>query len=251
MMRAYDALAGVYDSLNGEVDYSAIADFAVSLFDRYHIRPELVLDLGCGTGALTLEMAKHGYDMIGIDASNAMLSLAYERKMREGRPDVLFLQQDMRSFELYGTVGAVVSSLDCFNYLTGEGDLVRCLSLVHNYLEPNGIIVFDVNSPYKFERVFGNEAYILENESAYCGWQNQYDRETKCCTFYLSVFEEDEDGRYIRRDEEQVERCYDEGELRDALVRTGFSDICFFGDLKGNPPTENSERWYVAARCKK
>ena len=251
-MQAYEALAAVYDILNGEVDYEAIATFYEACFQKAGLTPGLVLDLGCGTGKMTAILAARGYDMIGIDGSADMLGRAYERKYEcECGERMLFLQQDMREFELYGTVGAVVSTLDCINYLTGDGDLARCFSLVHNYLDPDGIFIFDVNTPYKFEEVFSNNAYILEDEYCYCGWQNEYDPESGLCHFYLSVFEEGKNGTYRRTDEEQTERAYTKEQLTAALTGAGFADIEFFGDTEGTPPTATAERWFVKAICKK
>lgn len=252
-MKSYEALAHVYDRLNKEVDYAAIADFYETVFAHFAVQPRLVLDLGCGTGRMTLELSGRGYDMIGVDASAEMLSRAYESMWKAERSGILFLQQDMRSFELYGTVGAVVSTLDCMNYLVEDGDLDRCFALVHNYLDPDGLFLFDVNTPYKFRHVYGDHAYILEEPdgSAYCGWQNDFDEETGLCRFWLSVFSEEADGRYSRADEEQTERCYSREALTAALEKAGFADITFFGDLQRNPPDETTERWYIAARCKK
>ena len=252
-MESYEALAKVYDRLNGEVDYTAIADLYQSIFARYGVAPELLLDLGCGTGRMTLELADRGYDMIGVDASAEMLSKAYEQMYAKGKSGILFLQQDMRAFELYGTVGAVVSTLDCINYLTEDGDLEKCFALVHNYLDPNGVFVFDVNTPYKFRHIYGDNAYILEEEdgSIYCGWQNDYDEESGLCRFLLSVFSEEGDGRYSRADEEQIERCYSREALTAALEKAGFVDICFFGDTDLGAPHAETERWYIAARCQK
>ena len=250
-MQAYEALAKAYDTLNGDVDYAAFADFYEEVFRRRGITPSLVLDLGCGTGTLTFELAGRGYDMIGVDGSAEMLSRAYERKYENGHTGVLFLQQDMREFELYGTVGATVSSLDCINYLTEEGDLLRTFSLVHNYLDPDGVFVFDVNSPYKFKHVFGNNAYILEDEDCYCGWQNEYDEASGLCKFYLSVFYEDGDGTYLRADEEHTERCYEVSVLRAALEKAGFADIEVYGGFDFSAPEATAERLFVVARCKK
>lgn len=250
-MEAYEALAAVYDALMGDVDYQRIASFYEAAFRRAGLTPQLVLDLGCGTGRMTVELAGRGYDMIGVDGSAQMLSHAFERKYEIEGADILLLQQDLCALDLYGTVGAVVSTLDCINYLTNDGDLDRCFSLVHNYLDPDGIFLFDVNTPYKFEHVFADNAYILENEGCYCGWQNEYDEKTKLCRFYLSVFSENEDGSYHRTDEEQTERCYKRDELTAALVRCGFGDIEFFGDTDFGAPNEKSERWYIKAICKK
>ena len=247
-MKNYEALAAVYDRLVGEVDYAAYADYIERVFARRGLSPALVLDLGCGTGRLTVELARRGYDMIGADASAEMLSRAAERARRENFPDILFLQQDMRELELYGTVGAVVSTLDCVNYLTEKADLDRTFALVHNYLDPGGLFLFDVNTPYKFRHVYGDNAYILEDETSLCAWQNKFDEQSGLCRFYLSVFREEKDGRYTREDEEQTERCYTYEELSAALTRAGFGEITRCGDLTDDPPTETTERWLIAAR---
>lgn len=257
----YRALARVYDRLNAEIDYRGWADFVESCFACYlKEKPTLLLDLACGTGSMTLSLADRGYDMIGVDGSMDMLSVAYERAYEREMPAPLFLHQDMRSFELYGTVGAVTCCLDSINYLLSEADVERCLACVHNYLDPDGLFLFDVNTPYKFKHVYGDNAYVLEDEwtdedgtaqSAYCGWQNHFDAETGICEFELSVFEQTADGRYERADEVQRERCYDEQTLCSLLKRTGFEMIGVFGDWQFSVPDETCERWYIVARCKK
>ncbi len=247
----YNALAAVYEQLNNEIDYAAWADYMERLFDRYlPARPELVLDLACGTGVVTRELSRRGYDMIGVDGSAEMLSQAF----MAGQPNpILYLQQDMRSFELYGTVGAVVCCLDSLNYLLKPADLKKCLALVHNYLDPDGLFLFDVNTPYKFENVYGDNDYILENETdgVYCGWQNHYDREKKTCDFDLTIFTQTEDGLYRKETEHQIERCYDKDEILTILQETGFECLAVEADFNGTAPGEKCERWYFTARCKK
>ena len=162
----------------------------------------------------------------------------------------------MREFELYGTVGAVSCCLDSINYLTEEGDLADCFATVHNYLDPDGLFFFDVNTPYKFEHIYGDNAYIFDEESEdgrliYCGWQNYYDPETRLCDFDLTVFSEGKDGSYRREDESHTERCYTLDELTDALRAAGFELVAVHGDTDGSAPTEESERWYIIARAKK
>lgn len=247
--KGYDAIAGVYDALNAEINYERWADFVEKAFDAFlPARPKLVLDLCCGTGRMTGTLARRGYDMIGVDGSEDMLSVAYERTAGQ---NILYLCQDMRSFELYGTVGAVTCCLDSVNYLTDDGDLGKCFSTVHNYLDPGGLFLFDVNSPYKFEEIYGQRDYILETEDAYCGWQNDYDPKTGLCDFLLSVFSPDGEGGYRRRDEEQTERCYAPAELEKALREAGFEVLGVYGDYDFGAPEEKSERLYFAARCVK
>lgn len=248
MSESYSAIAGVYDKLNKEIDYSVWADFVEKCFERFlDKKPEIVLDLACGTGRMTREMAARGYDMIGVDGSADMLNEAYSA----GGAGILYLLQDMREFELYGTVGATLCCLDSLNYLLGDGELEKVLSLVHNYSDPDALFLFDMNTPYKFENIYGDNAYILEDERAYCGWQNFYDKEKKICDFYLSVFEEDEDGAYIRSDEQQSERCYELCEITDSLDRCGFELLGIYADLEFAQPDEKCARWYFVARAKK
>ena len=252
----YGSISGIYDKINAEIDYSAWADFIEACFKRYlSDKPSLLLDLACGTGSMTLELARRGYDMIGVDGSEDMLSVAYERKYDAEINSVLYLCQDMRSFELYGTVGAVTCCLDSINYLSGDGDLDKCLSCVHNYLDPDGLFIFDVNTPYKFENIYADNSYIHEEEcdgrGVLCAWQNEYDKSTMLCNFYLSVFEEDDNGKYNRTDEVQTERCFDREELSSSLKANGFEVLGFFADYNFTEANENNARWYIVARAKK
>ncbi len=259
----YNAVARVYDKLNAEIDYSAWADFVEACFDRFLAsRPELVLDLACGTGSMALELDRRGYDMIGIDGSAEMLAEAFDRA--NGNPKILWLKQDMREFELYGTVGAVTCCLDSLNYLLSPADLKKTFSLVHNYLDPDGLFLFDMNTPYKFRNVYGNNAYILEDElvwdegeateeraAVYCGWQNDYHPDSRICDFDLSIFEELPGGSYRRSDEHQQERCYELDEIKSALSETGMELIGVWSDWDFSQPDKKTERWYFAARAKK
>ena len=249
----YDAIAHVYEKLNSEIDYKKWADFIEACFDKHlPSRPSLVLDLACGTGTMTRELSRRGYDMIGIDGSPDMLSEAYMQR-GEGE-NTLYLNQDMRSFELYGTVGAVVCCLDSINYLLSETDVEKTFSLVHNYLDPDGLFLFDVNTPYKFENIYSDNAYILEDEiddaAVYCGWQNSYDKDSGICDFYLSLFEEN-DGTYSRFDEHQQERCYPKDTLISLLEKCDFEVIDTVRGYDFSKPTDNCERWYFIARAKK
>ena len=249
----YLAIAGVYDRLNKEIDYSKWASFFEDCFKKYgKNKPEIILDLACGTGRMTCEMARRGYDMIGVDGSVDMLSEAYSKDTS----GILYLCQDMRELELYGTVGATLCCLDSLNYLTEDGDLDKVFSLVHNYSDPDALFLFDVNSEYKFENIYSDNSYILEDENEdggaiFCGWQNSYDKESKICNFYLSVFEEGENGEYYRADEEQRERCYTVDEIKKALENNRFELVDIFSDTDFSVVKENSERLYFVARAKK
>ena len=251
---AYHAISAFYDRVNADIDYEAWADYIEENFRRHlPARPTLLLDLACGTGSMTLALARRGYDMIGVDGSADMLSIARDRAMDAGQTDILYLLQDMREFELYGTVGAVSCCLDSINYLTEDGDLEACFATVHNYLDPDGLFLFDVNTPYKFEHIYGDNSYIFEEEAddrlIFCGWQNYYDPVTRLCDFDLTVFTEDRRGKYRREDESHTERCYSLREITDALTQSGFTLLAVHGGTDFSEPDEQSERWHLVARA--
>lgn len=247
----YDILAPFYDSINSDIDYKKWADFIEKILKKeMNSRPELVLDLGCGTGKMTLELATRGYDMTGIDCSPEMLDIARNLAEEAGH-DILWLCQDMREFELYGTVDAAVCCLDCLNHLIDYEDLKQCLALVRNYLIPDGIFIFDVNGRFKFENVYADRAYTMEEEGGVCIWQNYYDAESRLCDFYITLFKEVKDGRYERYDDEQTERMYTLEEIKSALADTGMEFLGAYSDFDFNEASDESERIYIVAKCRK
>ena len=248
----YDLIAPIYDEINKEIDYSAWADFIeAAVKANSDTRPELVLDLGCGTGSMTLELGKRGYDMTGVDISVEMLDIARERAYDIGLADkMLWLCQDMTEFELYGTVDLAVSCLDCLNHLTKGAELDKCLSLVHNYLIPDGLFIFDVNGKAKFENIYADRSYVMETDGAMCIWQNNYNPKSHLCDFYITLFNE-EGGAYERYDEIQRERMYTIATLKKKLIGAGFEFIGAYADYSFTPATDDDERIYIVARCKK
>lgn len=251
----YASIAHIYDVFNSDVDYEGWADFAEFCFEKFlSAKPSIVLDLACGTGTLTSIMSARGYDMIGIDLSPEMLGVA-----RENCPtDVLLLNQDICSFELYGTVGATICSLDSINHLCKKGELDECFFTVHQFLDPDGLFVFDVNSEHRFENDYAKNSYQLEGvddsgRAVFCNWQNNYSKARATCRFSLSVFTETlpMSDIYIRRDEEWTERCYSKAELTEALQRAGFELCAVYGSTAGGPARRTSKKLYFVARAKK
>ena len=173
-MEAYTGFASVYDLFMDNIPYRAWCDYVTSLLKEYGVEDGLVLDLGCGTGKLTRLLAGEGYDMIGVDLSEEMLEVALEHEMEDPK-QILYLQQDMREFELYGTVRAIVSICDSMNYLEDYEDLVQVLKLANNYLDPKGVFVFDMNTVYKYREQLGEQTIAENREESSFIWENYFD----------------------------------------------------------------------------
>lgn len=248
----YDLIAPLYDAVNSEIDYTLWADFIESIIRKEYRsgKPELVLDIGAGTGKMTIELAKRGYDMTAIDSSVEMLDIAKKSAERENVDrNILWLCQDMCEFELYGTVDVAVSCLDCVNHLTDSSSVLKCFGLVHNYLSPQGLFIFDINGKHKFENVYADNSYVIEEDGKVCIWQNYYNPKTSKCDFYITVFEEESDGRYTRCDAIQTERMYTVRAIKRKLEKTGFEFIGAYSDFDFTNATDSADRIYFVARC--
>ena len=205
-MASYQSFAQVYDLFMDNIDYDGWSVYLISLLKEYGVDDGLVLELGCGTGSMTERLARAGYDMIGADLSADMLDIAMEKRAESGL-DILYLLQDMREFELYGTVRAVVSVCDSMNYLLEEEDLLTVFRLVNNYLDPGGMFIFDLNTEKKYRDM--GETTIAENrEEASFIWENYFDEEEKINEYDLTLFIRDEDGRYDKFEEFHEQRAY-------------------------------------------
>ncbi len=252
-MSMYDILAPVYDAFNGDIDYEPWADYIEKLFKKYGRRKtNSILDLGCGTGKMTLALARRGYDMIGVDLSEEMLARGRENAAAERlEREILWLCQDMTAFELYGTVDAVICCLDGVNHLQTPADLKKMLRLAFNYLEADGLLLFDVNTLYKFRAVYGDRTYVFDEEDSFCTWQNDYNEKSKLCDFYITLFRRLPDGTYAREDDWQRERYYPIASLQKLLAECGFELLEAVGNFEGETLKDADERCYIAARAVK
>lgn len=247
-MRAYTDFAGVYDTFMDDTPYEEWCAFLIEVLKEFHIEKELVLDLGCGTGTLTGMLAAAGYDMIGVDNSGEMLNIALEKKESEGYgEELLYLCQDMREFELYGTVKAVVSICDSLNYLLEEEELLETFRLVNNYLDPGGIFVFDFNTVYKYEQVIGDTTIAENREECSFIWENYYHGEEQINEYDLTVFVQEEDGLFRKFTETHYQRGYTLLQMKSLLKKAGMTFVrALDADTRGEVRKE-SERIYVIA----
>ena len=212
-MEAYTGFAAVYDELMDNIPYEEWGKYLIELLNEYEVKDGIVLDLGCGTGNITEILANNGYDMIGVDNSQEMLNIAMEK--RGDDTSILYLLQDMREFELYGTVAAVVSICDSLNYLTEYEDVVETFKLVRNYLDPGGIFIFDLNTVGKFEQI-GDSVIAEDRDDCSFIWENTFYEEERINEYNLSIFVQGEDGRYDKYEEEHFQRGYTLNEVKKA-----------------------------------
>ena len=219
----YSDFAAVYDRLQ-DADYQAFVDFYEKIFQGLGKNPGLVLDMGCGTGNITIPMAKRGYDMIGLDLSCEMLNIEREKAQKEGL-DILFLNQDMCEMELYGTVDCILCALDGINYVTEDEAIDNLFALVKNYLNPGGLMIFDISTEYKLKEILGQNTYVYEDDDIYYVWQSQYSEDSKLCEFKLDFFCRQQDDSYKRFEEYQVQRAYSTEEITKAAKDAGL-EIC-------------------------
>ena len=248
-MDAYTSFAQVYDQFMDNIPYGAWGEYVHALLTDYGVRDGLVLDLGCGTGSMTEVLAGYGYDMIGVDLSADMLEIALEKRQQSGR-DILYLQQDMRSFELYGTVRAVVCVCDSMNYVLEEPDLTQVFRLVNNYLDPGGILIFDLNTLYKYEELLGDTTIAEDRENESFIWDNFYDPEEQINEYDLSIFIREEGDLYRKFTETHYQRAYTLDQIRQCLKEGGLEFIAAYDAFTREAPKADSERIYVIAREK-
>ena len=247
-MSSYSFLAGCYDQLTYDVDYAAWADYIEKHFQKRPLPGRTVLDLACGTGSLTRELALRGYEMIGVDRSPEMLAQAAEKvRDLEGTPP-LFLCQLMEKLDLYGTIDACVCCLDSVNYVTRPQKLQKAFERVHLFLMPGGLFLFDVNTPEKLAGLDG-QVFLDETEDAYCVWRAEFSRRSHICSYFMDIFRLDQaTGQWERGEELHQERAYGLEELAAMLERAGFRDIKTFGGLTMRPPKAGEPRVFFTAR---
>lgn len=246
-MEAYTSFASVYDTFMDNIPYEEWAEYLSRLLAEHEVTDGIVLDLGCGTGTLTELMAARGFDMIGVDYSEEMLEIAMEKRAESGR-DILYLLQDMREFELYGTVRAVISICDSLNYITEEEELEEVFRLVNNYLDPEGVFIFDFNTVYKYREILGDQTIAESREDCSFIWDNYYYEEEQINEYELSLFLQEEGNLYRKYVETHYQKGYELETIKSLLEKSGMKFVTAYDAFTRNPPTKESERVYVIAR---
>ena len=243
-MSAYSSLARFYDALTCDVPYGALADYYEALFKRENIQVKTVLDMACGTGTLTSLLAERGFDMIGVDASAEMLSVAAEKAYGMTlRP--MLINQPLEQLDLYGTVDAAVCSLDGMNYIKPDM-IAEVFRRVLLFLEPGGMFIFDIHTPSKLKSIDG-EVFLDETEDVYCVWRTEFIEKENACHYGMDLFARD-GKKWTRSREEHIEYAYEPLSLEKMLTKEGFTDICIYGDMTIVKPAEHEKRIFMTAR---
>lgn len=241
---SYTFLSTAYDALMSHVDYEKWADYIKTNIEQYKPDTKLVLDLACGTGTLTNMLE---YEMIGIDGSIEMLDEA-RKKAKTQEKEILFLNQDMREFELYGTVDVILCTCDGLNYILEEDELSEVFRLVENYLDPHGLFIFDINTPYKYEEILGENSFSQTEETHALIWDNYFDEEEQINEYAISIFSRGADGRYDKSEEFHYQRAYSIEAIKNLLQKNHLELIKITDDYTQNEPSPTSQRLTFMAK---
>lgn len=239
-MSSYQTFAQFYDTLTQNAEYKVRADYVSGFFSSYKEEPKVILDLACGTGNISYYLSQKGYEIIGMDKSEDMLSQASSK----GIDNLTLVKGDMTSFNLFKKVDCCVCMLDSINHLESIDDVKRCFDCVYNVLNTGGIFIFDVNTVYKHKRILADNSFVFDEEDFFLAWDNEFLGDNKV-RILLDFFVYNGNS-YDRHSEEFIETAYDIDELSDALKN--FEVIGIYDDLSKEAPKEKSERLYFVCK---
>ena len=248
-MSGYGSFAYFYDQLTENVPYAEMADAVERYTARFGGKKDILLDLACGTGSLSEQLARRGFDVIGVDSSEEMLNCALDRKFDSGLP-IQYLRQDMRSLDMFGTIDVTVCALDSINHLEAKEDVLKAFERVSLFCHPEGLFIFDVNTLHKHRDVLADNAFVYNLGDIYCGWQNEYDKADGSVRIFLDIFERDGD-KYTRYSEDFREIYLSHEEITCLLEKAGMTVAAVYGGYTDEPLKEDDERAvYVCRKMK-
>ena len=240
-MGAYEALAVSYDRLTNDVDYEATVDFYYEILKQEGLKPRTAVDLACGTGSVTAILARKGLQVIGVDMSEEMLTVASQKA-----GEAWFICQSLQQLRLPKAVDMAVCALDSLDYITDPKDCQEAIRRTYKYLNPGGIFIFDVNTPEKL-RAMDGQVFLDEDDDVYCVWRGEFDEQTNICSYGMDLFQRK--GKLWERSfEEHCEYANSADQLVGYLKDAGFTHIRVYGDRRMEAPKEGEQRIYIKAR---
>ena len=249
-MNGYNVFAQYYDDLTRNIDYKKRAEYFDSIIKKFKVTPNnILLDLACGTGSISEQMALLGYDVIGIDNSMEMLNIALDKKFDSGL-NIQYLCQDMCNIDMFGTIDVTICALDSINHLSSLDDVRKVFEKVSLFSEYDGLFIFDVNTIYKHRKILANNTFTYETDNLYCIWENSLNPDNDEVKMNLESFELEENGLYSRSSDSFSEKAYSEEDIEKLLIENNFEIIGKYSDDTFNAPCETSQRIIYTARCK-
>lgn len=248
-MSGYHSFSYFYDKLTSNISYKQRAEYFDMLIKKHNGTQNLLLDLACGTGSLSEEFSRMGYDVIGVDASEEMLNEALDKKFDSGL-NIQYLCQDMTELDMFGTIDVTICALDSINHLKSIDDVKKTFQKVSLFCEPNGLFIFDVNTPYKHQNILADNTFIYDLDDVFCVWQNSFDSSSKDChvDITLDIFGKNENGFYQRYYDELSEIAFKREIIESLLISAGFIVEAVYDYDTVNPPLDNSEKLVFVAR---
>ncbi len=245
----YSVFARYYDSLTANIDYRKRAEYFNKIINKFRQTDgNILLDLACGTGSISEQMAILGYDVIGVDNSDEMLGIALDKKFDSGL-NIQYLCQDMRKLDMFGSVDITICALDSINHLANICDVKKVFENVALFSEPDALFIFDVNTLYKHRNILANNTFTYETENVFCIWENTLVSETDEVKMNLEFFELEKNGLYSRTSDCFSEKAYSEEQIEKLLIDTGFKIIGKYGDDTFLPPESDCQRIVYTVRC--
>ena len=244
-MASYENLAASYDRLTNDVDYEATVAFYNAILQKEGLHPRTAVDLACGTGSVAVLLARQGLRVTGVDLSEDMLTVAWEKAQNLPEPPQ-FVCQPLQNLHLPRGVDLAVCALDSLDYITDPRDCAQAIRRIYKALNPGGIFIFDVNTPEKL-RAMDGQVFLDEDDDVYCVWRGEFDEETNICSYGMDLFQRQ--GKVWQRSfEEHREYAYSRQQLEQFLRDAGFTHIEVYGDRIFTPPREGEQRIYFKAR---
>lgn len=244
MFEQYTVLPEFYDRLNSEADYESYVEY----LKKFIPKGASIIDIGCGTGEMCIRLTQEGYNVTGLDVSSDMLAEA-SAKAEKSRTEVFYTCQDMTSFSVSHLYDAAISCFDSFNYILSKDKLLSAFIRCHDALDKNGLFIFDMNAPAKFETLYADNTFVIEEDEIFCVWENEYNNKSRRCKFFINIFVEN-NGKYDRYYEEQCERSYKLLDICECLEKAGFELLGAYSDFDKSPVDSETQRYYFIARKK-